>query len=173
MKIVSNAHNYSYTTERIPTTHNSRRPCYTGSSMGVRWRSLFRVQGRRYTCRYSKFLYNFSSSTLFQGHLAHAVMNIDENLSVTENLFLHDSLEDWVHGWVVKVLLGYQSNWKRWNSDLEKPFLILNSSCAEWWLERTLLELRVLGLGRKKGFGSQCTSGGSTNTYHIKCHGYD
>ena len=34
----------------------------------------------------------------FQGHLAHAVMNIDENLSVTENLFLTDSLEDWVHG---------------------------------------------------------------------------
>ena len=33
-----------------------------------------------------------------QGHLAHAVMNIDENLSVTENLFLPDSLEDWVHG---------------------------------------------------------------------------
>ena len=33
-----------------------------------------------------------------QGHLAHAVMNIDENLSVTENLFLQDSLEDWVHG---------------------------------------------------------------------------
>merc|ERR1712032_1537020 len=32
------------------------------------------------------------------GHLAHAVMNIDENLSVTENLFLLDSLEDWVHG---------------------------------------------------------------------------
>ena len=33
-----------------------------------------------------------------QGHLAHAVMNIDANLSVTENLFLPDSLEDWVHG---------------------------------------------------------------------------
>ena len=33
-----------------------------------------------------------------KGHLAHAVMNIDENLSVTENLFLPDSLEDWVHG---------------------------------------------------------------------------
>merc|ERR1719430_2877444 len=32
------------------------------------------------------------------GHLAHAVMNIDENLSVTENLFLPDSLEHWVHG---------------------------------------------------------------------------
>ena len=41
------------------------------------------------------FLLNIQT---FQGHLAHAVMNIDENLSVTENLFLHDSLEDWVHG---------------------------------------------------------------------------
>ena len=30
--------------------------------------------------------------------VAHAVMNIDENLSVTKNLFLPDSLEDWVHG---------------------------------------------------------------------------
>ena len=39
-------------------------------------------------------------TTTTQGHLAHAVMNIDENLSVTENLFLPDSLEDWVHGWV-------------------------------------------------------------------------
>ena len=37
-------------------------------------------------------------NSLTQGHLAHAVMNIDENLSVTENLFLPDSLEDWVHG---------------------------------------------------------------------------
>ena len=38
------------------------------------------------------------SKRFSQGHLAHAVMNIDENLSVTENLFLPDSLEDWVHG---------------------------------------------------------------------------
>ena len=36
--------------------------------------------------------------------VAHAVMNIDENLSVTENLFLPDSLEDWVHGWAEKSL---------------------------------------------------------------------
>ena len=46
-------------------------------------------------------MHNFCCSILkllFQGHLAHAVMNIDENLSVTENLFLPDSLEDWVHG---------------------------------------------------------------------------
>ena len=32
------------------------------------------------------------------GNLAHAIMNIDENVSVTENYFLVDSLDDWVHG---------------------------------------------------------------------------
>ena len=32
------------------------------------------------------------------GNLAHAIMNIDENLSVTENYFLADSVDDWVHG---------------------------------------------------------------------------
>lgn len=32
------------------------------------------------------------------GNHAHAIMNIDENVSVTENYFLVDSLDDWVHG---------------------------------------------------------------------------
>ena len=32
------------------------------------------------------------------GNLAHAIMNIEDNISVTENYFLVDSLDDWVHG---------------------------------------------------------------------------
>ena len=32
------------------------------------------------------------------GNMAHAIMNIDENLALTENYFLADSLDDWVHG---------------------------------------------------------------------------
>ena len=78
--------------------------CYKGSSMETRWRSLCRVQERQYTCRYISIKIGFLLKTHFQGHLAHAVMNIDENLSVTENLFLPDSLEDWVHGWAEKSL---------------------------------------------------------------------
>ena len=43
-------------------------------------------------------VFYFCTKFSTQGHLAHAVMNIDENLSVTENAFHLDSLEDWVHG---------------------------------------------------------------------------
>ena len=43
-------------------------------------------------------VFYFCTKFSTQGHLAHAVMNIDENLSVTENPFHLDSLEDWVHG---------------------------------------------------------------------------
>ena len=78
--------------------------CSKGSSMETRWRSLCRVQERQYICRYVQTKIGFLLKTHFQGHLAHAVMNIDENLSVTENLFLPDSLEDWVHGWAEKSL---------------------------------------------------------------------
>ena len=38
-------------------------------------------------------------------YMAHAVMNIDENLSVTENYFLADSLDDWVHGMMTDMEL--------------------------------------------------------------------
>ena len=43
-------------------------------------------------------VFYFCTKFSTQGHLVHAVMNIDENLSVTENPFHLDSLEDWVHG---------------------------------------------------------------------------
>ena len=32
------------------------------------------------------------------GNRAHAVVNIDETIALTENYFLEDSLDDWVHG---------------------------------------------------------------------------
>ena len=32
------------------------------------------------------------------GNMAHAVLNIEDNSAVTENYFLLDSLDDWVHG---------------------------------------------------------------------------
>ena len=45
------------------------------------------------------------------GNLAHAVINIDDTISVTENYFLVDSLEDWVHGIMTgkELLNGYES----------------------------------------------------------------
>ena len=39
------------------------------------------------------------------GHYGHSVLNLEENLAVTENYFLEDSLEDWLHG----VMLGETS----------------------------------------------------------------
>ena len=35
------------------------------------------------------------------GNVAHAIMNIDDNVSVTENYFLVDSLDDWIHGMMI------------------------------------------------------------------------
>jgi len=45
------------------------------------------------------------------GNLAHAVINIDDTISVTENYFLVDSLGDWVHGIMAgkELLNGYES----------------------------------------------------------------
>ena len=45
------------------------------------------------------------------GNLAHAVLNIDDTLSVTENYFLADSLNDWVHGLMAgkELLHGYST----------------------------------------------------------------
>ena len=36
------------------------------------------------------------------GSLAHAVLNIDDNLSITENYLLVDSLDDLVHGIMIR-----------------------------------------------------------------------
>ena len=47
------------------------------------------------------------------GNLAHAILNIEENISVTENYFLIDSLEDWVHGMMAgDKLMDDESNGK-------------------------------------------------------------
>ena len=70
-----------------------------------------------------------------------------------------------------KPLLARQSRglgaWVRCFNQI-KAFLVLTCSRPEWWLERTLSALRmtVREIGRKKGFGSQCTSGEQfTNTH--------
>ena len=43
--------------------------------------------------------------TLFiPGNTAHSIMNIEDNISITENYFLIDSLDDWVHG----MMTGYK-----------------------------------------------------------------
>ena len=39
------------------------------------------------------------------GNLAHAILNIEENISVTENYFLDDSLDDWIHGMMIGDML--------------------------------------------------------------------
>ena len=31
-------------------------------------------------------------------NMAHAIMNVEDNMSVTENYFLIDGLEDYIHG---------------------------------------------------------------------------
>ena len=45
-------------------------------------------------------------------NMAHAVMNIDENLSVTENYFLADSLDDWVHGMMTEMEPIEENLWR-------------------------------------------------------------
>jgi hypothetical protein len=46
----------------------------------------------------TEFIQGPGETIYMPGNLAHAIMNIDENVSVTENYFLVDSLDDWVHG---------------------------------------------------------------------------
>ena len=46
----------------------------------------------------TEFLQGPGETIYMPGNLAHAIMNIDDNISVTENYFLVDSLDDWVHG---------------------------------------------------------------------------
>ena len=42
-----------------------------------------------------EFIQGPGETIYMPGNLAHAIMNIEENISVTENYFLEDSLEDW------------------------------------------------------------------------------
>ena len=46
----------------------------------------------------TEFVQGPGETIYMPGNLAHAVMNIEDNISVTENYFLVDSLDDWVHG---------------------------------------------------------------------------
>ena len=46
----------------------------------------------------TEFVQGPGETLYLPGNLAHAVMNIEESISVTENYFLVDSLDDWVHG---------------------------------------------------------------------------
>ena len=46
----------------------------------------------------TEFVQGPGETIYMPGNLAHAVMNIEDNIAVTENYFLVDSLDDWVHG---------------------------------------------------------------------------
>jgi len=60
---------------------------------------LPQLRGRKwYGSTLKEFIQGPGETIYMPGNLAHAIMNIDENLSVTENYFLADSLDDWVHG---------------------------------------------------------------------------
>ena len=50
------------------------------------------------------------------GSLAHAVFNIDDNLSVTENYLLVDSIDDLVHG----IMIGEEAIGKDYNKKDEE-----------------------------------------------------
>ena len=52
-----------------------------------------------------EFIQGPGDTIYMPAYMAHAVMNIDENLSVTENYFLADSLDDWVHGMMTDMEL--------------------------------------------------------------------
>jgi len=45
-----------------------------------------------------EFIQGPGETLYIPGNLAHAIMNINDNVSITENFFLVDSLDDWVHG---------------------------------------------------------------------------
>ena len=49
----------------------------------------------------TEFVQGPGETIYLPGTLAHAVMNIEDTVSVTENYFLVDSLDDWVHGMMV------------------------------------------------------------------------
>lgn len=60
---------------------------------------LPQLRGRKwYGSTVTEFIQGPGETIYMPGNLAHAIMNIDENVSVTENYFLVDSLDDWVHG---------------------------------------------------------------------------
>ena len=40
--------------------------------------------------------------------MSHSILNIEENISITENYFLIDSLDDWIHGMMTGS--GYDSS---------------------------------------------------------------
>ena len=58
-----------------------------------------------------EFIQGPGETIYMPGNLAHAIMNIDENVSITENYFLSDCLDDWVHGMMTgEMLFDDESN---------------------------------------------------------------
>ena len=49
----------------------------------------------------TEFIQHPGETIYMPGNVAHAIMNIDDNVSVTENYFLVDSLDDWIHGMMI------------------------------------------------------------------------
>ena len=60
---------------------------------------LPQIRGRSwYGHPVQEFIQGPGDTLYIPANRAHAILNIEENISVTENYFLEDSLEDWVHG---------------------------------------------------------------------------
>ena len=60
---------------------------------------LPQIRGRSwYGHPVQEFIQGPGDTLYIPSNRAHAILNIEENISVTENYFLEDSLEDWVHG---------------------------------------------------------------------------
>ena len=57
----------------------------------------------------TEFVQGPGETLYLPGNLGHAVMNIEDNISVTENYFLVDSLDDWIHGMMMgeKLIADY------------------------------------------------------------------
>merc|ERR1719158_2559075 len=90
--------------EVLPDAFLCDEKCSNGTDNDINVLSWYthvlpQIRNRKfYGNKLKEFLQGPGETIYMPGHLAHAVMNIDENLSVTENLFLPDSLEDCEHG---------------------------------------------------------------------------
>ena len=70
-----------------------------------------------------EFIQGPGETIYMPGNLAHAIMNIDENVSVTENLLLEDSLDDWIHGMMSgENLLGRLSHPESYSVNVPNRF---------------------------------------------------
>eukprot|EP00092_Neocalanus_flemingeri_P032574 GFUD01035430.1.p1 GENE.GFUD01035430.1~~GFUD01035430.1.p1 ORF type:complete len:611 (-),score=162.78 GFUD01035430.1:61-1893(-) len=98
--------------------------CEDCGNGGIRIHSWFthvlpQLRGRKwYGKTVREFIQGPGETIYMPGNLAHAVMNIDNTLSVTENYFLDDSLDDWVHGLIAgkQLLHGYST--RHWEQEV-------------------------------------------------------